>query len=287
MENQVQQLEELLARVRRNRARMAAEGHGSGGLGARWNQGGPEAAMPVQEASMESDVAVDDSDVIDLVHPTSLPPSAYAERDEDDFSSVAPVSVAPAARDFEDRTHEADFSSVAPPPSIAPAPATDDLTAELPPSMAPSSPESNVVEDDFSSVAPVSVAPVAADFDSAERETVSASDDADIPPSMLPVAAIDRAAVSLDNDSADELEIEDSDTVSVHAGSPLETAARVAQKVVQNDAPATPVAPEVRTFQQTAVATANIVSIENTLPQQKNYSVEDVLQRAWRLGKKA
>ena len=278
MENQVQQLEELLARVKRNRARMATKSGAAGG-----RLVAPTVAMADTTPTAEADSAESDVDseaaVIDLVHPTNPPDSPVMLKSEDDFSSVAPVSVAPATAAMDDEADEAEISEA------------------LPPSMAPAEPIASVAEDDFSSVAPVSIAPEAPQVPEksatavAKVELVSMA----IPPSMLPNAEPSPSlSTPEDADDSDELEIVNSDTASMNPGMPYEAASyAVGEGEEDEQQPSAEVVTpgkeklENRTFQQSALASAEVVAVRNNLPKQKSYTINAVLHRAWQLGKNA
>jgi hypothetical protein len=308
MENQVRILEDLLARVQRNRLKMdtVSQGH------RRWDDvvGKSTAAAIDKDQDMGASVS-GGSDVIDLVNPTSVPPSAAAyeseERptrqsaaispdvddrmtNEDDFSSVAPVSVAPASGVNSQAPEEDDFSSVAP-VSVAPATpadtADDEIAAELPHSMVPVDVTAGS-QNDFSSVS----------HDSVEKNRPSVSlgstdvesDTLDVvPPSMLPVSepqmATGEASSAVDED---ELELVNTDTASMHPGIPQGTPSMEALHAVSTSSTPDTVSlesAETRSFESTATASGDIVHVSEKLPEPKSWAISAVLHRAWSLGK--
>ncbi len=302
MENQVQILEDLLARVQRNRLKMdtVSQGH------RRWDDvvgKSAAAAVEVQERDMGVSVS-GGSDVIDLVNPTSVPPSAVAYKsdeiptrqsaaiapdvdnrmtNEDDFSSVAPVSVAPASGVNSQESEEDDFSSVAP-VSVAPATsadtADDDIAAELPHSMVPvdvTAGSQNDSAEKIRSSVPLRAVEV-------EADTLDV-----VPPSMLPMSepqmASGEASSAVDED---ELELENTDTASMHPGIPHGTPSMEALHAVSTANTPDTVSPEsveTRSFEGTATASGDIVHVSQKLPEPKSWAISAVLHRAWSLGK--
>ena len=277
MQNQVQQLEELLARVKRNRARMAAESSAGRSVSRSVVSMGapPVADIEPEEADIETEASV-----IDLVHPTSVAPTPDLTRPEDDFSSVAPVSAAPAA--------------------AAPIEEEVDVSAELPLSMSPEMPSASRSEDDFSSVAPVSAAPEAPATNVAEDAAAAV----EIPPSMLPDEAPAAPLTGADeSDESDELELVNTDTASMNPGMPQDAASYAMDEqgdeqpqhatgaISQAGAPeveaVTDEQLEIKTYQRTASASGEVVDIKNKMPRQKSYTIDAVLNRAWQLGKNA
>jgi hypothetical protein len=309
MENQVQILEDLLARVQRNRLKMdtASQGH------RRWDDvvgKSAAAAVEVQERDMGVSVS-GGSDVIDLVNPTSVPPSAVAYKsdeiptrqsaaiapdvdnrmtNEDDFSSVAPVSVAPASGVNSQGPEQDDFSSVAP-VSVAPATsadtADDDIAAELPHSMVPVDVTAGS-RNDLSSVSHDSAEKIRSSVPLRAAEVEADTLDV-VPPSMLPVSEPQMA--SGETSSAvdeDELELENTDTASMHPGIPHGTPSMEALHAVSTaDTPDTvsPESAETRSFESTATASGDIVHVSQKLPEPKSWAISAVLHRAWSLGK--
>lgn len=306
MENQVQILEDLLARVQRNRLKMDAVSQGN----RRWDDVAGKSSAAAHEAPQRDvDVSVSGgSDVIDLVNPTSVPPSAAAyeggerptrqsaaiapdvsesTRNEDDFSSVAPVSVAPASIVNSQAPGEDDFSSVAP-VSVAPvAPADtadDDITAALPPSMVPADITAGI-QNDFSSSISDSVEKIGSSVPLGAAEVESDSLDV-VPPSMLPVSephmASGEASSAVDED---ELELVNTDTASMHPGIPQGTPSLEALHAANAPETIPPESAESRTFESTATASGDIVQMSEKLPEPKSWAIAAVLHRAWSLGK--
>ena len=285
MENQVQILEDLLARVQRNRLKMdtGSQGH------RRWDDVvGKSTAAPVgvQEQDMGASVS-GGSDVIDLVNPTSVPPAAIAY-ESDERPTRQSAAIAPDADTG--MTNEDDFSSVAP-VSVAPAipadAADDDIAAELPHSMVPVDVTAGS-QNDFSSVSHDSVETIRPSVPLGSADVESDTLDV-IPPSMLPVSepqmTAGEASSAMDED---ELELVNTDTASMHPGIPQGSPSMEALHAVSaSDTPDTvsSESEETRSFESTATASGDIVHVSEKLPQPKSWAISAVLHRAWSLGK--
>ena len=309
MGNQVQILEELLARVQRNRMNMDAASLGARKLDRAVEM--PSAASEKDGSGSAEAVLPEHAEIIDLVNPTSVAPDSPVPsgagerpalqtapvasttdqevRGEDDFSSVAPASVAPVpaapvpAGKPRERAED-DFSSVAP-TSAAPAP-----PVELPPSMAPVdiAAERN---DPFAVKSEPVAPPLPVPSKMPQRTSEADSDTLDvIPPSMLPDAepAVYRGKADSGPDE-DELELVNTDTASMHPGMPQATTSLAALHASASQG-ARPEGPspeqiEKRSFEREAVASGEIVQMPGAMPEPKSWTIEAVLRRAWQLGK--
>ncbi|MBN2527334.1 MAG: hypothetical protein JXR76_13145 [Deltaproteobacteria bacterium] len=310
MNQQVELLQDLLARVQRNRARMSGIAQSERTLAFKVTDAPiePESTIELSPRKAVAPQVDGGEEIIDLVHPTSIPPAVAEVKPEDDFSSVVPQTEKFATTGSLDKRDLAE----ALPPSMAPAPAAshvdkleDDFSSVAPVSIAPpaATGSSYSSEDDFSSVAPVSVVPSAphvvesTGFNKtmdAPAETRLAGEPAEKTDGTLELVSISAAPVTKPRDEDELEEIVNTDTASKYPAMPAEMEYRTSESAGHEDK--TVVArvsflstepPEQRTFQKTARASDDVVVVTDKSSTAKLWTVDAVLQRALGFAKKS
>ncbi|MBN2343815.1 MAG: hypothetical protein JXX29_22125 [Deltaproteobacteria bacterium] len=290
MGSQVQQLEELLSNVQRNRARMEALGPSGRRRAVAVAQTaenevlvGTEEAVDVEPAAAEIGEEPPE-EVIDLVNPTRTADMAADMGDETDFSDVTPVSNEPAPV-------APDTSSFAP-ASAAPLEDETDFSSASVPSVVPLAPDDVEEIDDVSSYGRDELADDVSLTSEVETSVTTPMTD-DTRNELADELEPDTDETETDDEEeAEELELVNSDIedapVSVAVAPPIEEASVAISDYPSQDnrdVSVSKVELTSRTFDTTAVASGSIVETIGAVVE-KSWTISDVLARAWRLGSK-
>jgi hypothetical protein len=250
----VQQLEDLLSRVQRNRARMDELG-----LGRRRKF--VAASSSVAEETLPASETVETTPT--MGSPVEELPPVDETMDEADFSAVSPASIPPEP-----------VTEVQPPFASVPETDTSDFSDS-------SSMVETEDETDFSSASVPSVMPLSPDqvevIDEIDEETTSVAE-----------------AAMPDETEAEELELVDSDTDESGLAAPVSIPAKSVEDVfgaspeelettIQS---ASPEELSKKSFDETAVASGPVVVSQGAAPSQRTWTIHDTLMRALKLGQK-
>lgn len=299
MSAEVQRLEELLSRVQRNRIRLEQAGATRRGK----HSEAVASVVATEEASRHEEEFDDSQDVIDLVNPTSVVPPRVAAVDESDFSSVAPVSEAPAAVGPSVETESVEVDGFSDQRETIEDPTAAMAASEI-------SEDDDVSETDFGSVAPASIIP--------EPEIITSTGSAVGAPVEVPLEVdiqVDDTGLVAGGEEAEELELVDTESqeLGLTDAAPLEVASSSAQPVstpiadpfvevvsrptnptasdaenatqqqASNDGIADSAALSRQSFDVSSTVSSPIVTITGATSQ-KSWAIGAVLQRAWQLG---
>lgn len=274
MSTQVMRLEELLNRVQTNRVKMERQfterQTRRRSLAAPLEVSDDATTTPlphIDDRAGGAKVPMD-SEVIELVNPTSIPPAIAQPKSEDDFSSVVPVSN-PAPSPVEEMPADS-ISGAAMSAVELSTPGKVALEADVAPEFL--SPE--VVS---SSVLPAasgpleSVIPSAEVFSEAPLSVMPISPPVPIEPEDSSFAADEDELDLVDSDSVETLE----SSAPVQAGM-LETELQaISQRTVEFSR---------ESFVASASATGPVVTMSGEI-QPKTWTLNAVLERAWKLGR--